>query len=240
VERRQRDRPPARPPALPAAAGPSPRDSTALTCGTRGRWWPMTSKCSRWRSCRSSSQAAGLCQHWRTPSWRSFPLTSCSIASGSPCGRNRFQLRLAPVTWAPLTASNSRGIHGALPGQPEERAGGSNAGGQRGQLRAGAARRRECPRRHHAHHRQHPAWLSSTSHPPGSSVRRWLQIKAELTTAARSRGRRSGAHRALRHRPEEYDTLTRKLGPRWARGSEPWPERWRGCGMALNCRAGTG
>src|SRR6266702_497107 len=28
------------------------------------------------------------------------------------------------------------------------------------------------------------------------------------------------------------DHLTRKLGPRWARGSEPWPSRWQGCGMA--------
>jgi hypothetical protein len=28
----------------------------------------------------------------------------------------------------------------------------------------------------------------------------------------------------------EYDQLTRQLGPRWARGSEPWPARWRGRG----------
>src|SRR5258708_36411082 len=32
--------------------------------------------------------------------------------------------------------------------------------------------------------------------------------------------------------------LTRKLGPRWARGSEPWPARWRGCGGALVVRRG--
>src|SRR5260370_17277114 len=32
--------------------------------------------------------------------------------------------------------------------------------------------------------------------------------------------------------------LTRKLGPRWARGSEPWPARWRGCGVALVVRRG--
>ena len=32
------------------------------------------------------------------------------------------------------------------------------------------------------------------------------------------------------------ELLTRKLGPRWARGSEPWPVRWQGCGMALVVR----
>ena len=32
------------------------------------------------------------------------------------------------------------------------------------------------------------------------------------------------------------ELLTRKLGPRWARGSEPWPVRWQGCGMALVIR----
>src|SRR6266851_2589519 len=29
-----------------------------------------------------------------------------------------------------------------------------------------------------------------------------------------------------------------KLGPRWARGSEPWPAQWRGSVMALVCLVG--
>jgi hypothetical protein len=33
-------------------------------------------------------------------------------------------------------------------------------------------------------------------------------------------------------------SLTRKLGPGWARGSEPWPERWQGWRMALVVPAG--
>src|SRR5260221_1718728 len=36
----------------------------------------------------------------------------------------------------------------------------------------------------------------------------------------------------------DFIELTRKLGPRWARGSEPWPARWRGCGVALVVRRG--
>ena len=34
--------------------------------------------------------------------------------------------------------------------------------------------------------------------------------------------------------------LTRKLGPRWARGSEPWPVRWQGVRDGAGCPAGYG
>jgi hypothetical protein len=39
------------------------------------------------------------------------------------------------------------------------------------------------------------------------------------------------------HRPRLHRHLTRKLGPRWARGSEPWPLRWRGLDDGAGCPA---
>ena len=51
-------------------------------------------------------------------------------------------------------------------------------------------------------------------------------------TISWSSSQRSHSPRATSCRTD----LTRKLGPRWARVSEPWPERWRGSGLVLIVR----
>jgi hypothetical protein len=86
---------------------------------------------------------------------------------------------------------------------------------------------------HHAGVAQHHAdiacitgsghWVTATNHPPaprsGDRAAPFCnRIEAQILN---------------RH-------LTRKLGPGWARGSEPWPERWQGWRMALVVPAGGG
>src|SRR6266516_73945 len=57
-----------------------------------------------------------------------------------------------------------------------------------------------------------------------------LLHRPQAARRVRTTGGRAGSMRPFINR------LTRKLGPRWARGSEPWPARRRGCGMALIVR----
>src|SRR5258708_26682082 len=79
-----------------------------------------------------------------------------------------------------------------------------------------------------SHARRLTAAAQETALPCSSTRASSCAISTALT-------RRSGVPHTRHSSPT---TLTRKLGPRWARGSEPWPARWRGCGVALVVRRG--
>jgi len=82
---------------------------------------------------------------------------------------------------------------------------------------------------------QNGVWCTPPAQPAQAAEAAWMEDTeaADLHTHGKRKRRIYREHLV---RDLKLFELTRKLGPRWARGSGPWPERWRGSGMALVVR----